>query len=289
MSKLLFDEHPLVIDRTLAAAIGLNEAVIIQQVHYWVKINEKTRKNFVEGYYWTYNSYEAWQQQFPFWSYDTVKRTITKLKKKELLITAKHNKLKMDKTTWYRVNYEKLEKLIHGDNCDQGKMPSSMSAKHPDGEVQNEPTYTRDYTETKKTTTEKGKEDVVVNDLNKKEKSNSKTFAHLEEKEKSLYEMAKIGISNDQALQLCNEHTTGRISQVIDYTKKNEKIRNKPGFVVDALRNNWKIPDTIGGQAGKDKLREKTQQLFDEMGSWKKEAEEAFQGKNPFTLLRQQL
>jgi len=41
MNKILFDEQPIVIDKVLARKIGLNEAIVIQQVHYWLKINEK--------------------------------------------------------------------------------------------------------------------------------------------------------------------------------------------------------------------------------------------------------
>lgn len=37
MSKLLLDDEPLVILPKLAAAIGLNEAIILQQLHYWLE------------------------------------------------------------------------------------------------------------------------------------------------------------------------------------------------------------------------------------------------------------
>ena len=56
MSNLLFDKHPLVVNPSLAALIGLNEAIVLQQVHYWLKHNEEADKNFEEGRYWTYNT-----------------------------------------------------------------------------------------------------------------------------------------------------------------------------------------------------------------------------------------
>jgi len=46
---MLFDKYPLVINPRLAALIGLNEAIILQQVHYWIKLNEEDKKNFEEG------------------------------------------------------------------------------------------------------------------------------------------------------------------------------------------------------------------------------------------------
>ncbi|UWV93843.1 hypothetical protein NW062_00655 [Mycoplasmopsis cynos] len=34
-----------------AKEIGLNEALILQQINYWIEINKKTGKNFYEGRY----------------------------------------------------------------------------------------------------------------------------------------------------------------------------------------------------------------------------------------------
>ena len=112
MSKLLFDQYPLVIDRELAVKLGLNEAIIIQQVHYWTEQNKVANRNLKDGYYWTYNSYVEWQKQFPFWSDHTIRRTINKLEKLGVLVTGVYNKLQIDRTKWYRIDYEMLEKLV---------------------------------------------------------------------------------------------------------------------------------------------------------------------------------
>jgi hypothetical protein len=110
-SSLIFNTQPLVVNPELATLIGLNEAIILQQIHYWVKINEKANKNFFEGRYWTYNTIDDWQKQFPFWSYTTVKRTLSNLKKRNLLITGKFNKSNYDQTLWYTINYDELTKI----------------------------------------------------------------------------------------------------------------------------------------------------------------------------------
>jgi hypothetical protein len=112
MSKLLFNTHPLVIDPDLAKLIGLNESIILQQIHYWIELNRKADKNLRDGFTWTYNSYEDWQKQFPFWSMRTIQRTITGLETKGLLITGNFNRMGFDRTKWYRIDYERLETLI---------------------------------------------------------------------------------------------------------------------------------------------------------------------------------
>lgn len=111
MSKLLLDQQPLMVMPKLAAKIGLNEAMILQQIHYWNEINQKANNNFKEGYYWTYNTVKEWQDQFPFWSTSTINRAITNLEKMRLVISGNFNKLKIDRTKWYRIDYEVLETL----------------------------------------------------------------------------------------------------------------------------------------------------------------------------------
>lgn len=95
----------------LASLIGLNEAIVIQQIHYWCEINKKAKKNYKNKTYWTYNSIKQWKEQFPFWSESTIKRTIKNLENKELIITGCFNKKGYDRTKWYCIDYKKLNRL----------------------------------------------------------------------------------------------------------------------------------------------------------------------------------
>lgn len=111
MSKLLIDEPPLQVLPRLAVAIGLHEAIILQQIHYWLEINKKVGRNYKNGHYWTFNSYNAWQEQFPFMSERTIRRSIGNLRKQKLLITANLSPHKFDNTLWYRINYDAVSSL----------------------------------------------------------------------------------------------------------------------------------------------------------------------------------
>jgi len=127
--KLLLDEYPLIILPQLATAIGLNEAIVLQQIHYWLKINELSAKetHFRDGRWWTYNSVAQWCDQFPFWSYETIKRTLISLRNPHpqkskrsrrarrgpLLLTQNYNTAGFDKTIWYAIDYDELGKLTH--------------------------------------------------------------------------------------------------------------------------------------------------------------------------------
>ena len=111
MNKL-FNSHPLVVDKELATILGLNEALVLQQLNYWIEINKKNKRNFHEGKYWTYNTINEWQEEFPFWSTSTVKRTFKKLRDMNLIIVDNFNLYQMDRTLWYTINYEELERLV---------------------------------------------------------------------------------------------------------------------------------------------------------------------------------
>ena len=43
-SKLLVDEPPLIVLPSLAVAIGLAEAILLQQIHYWLRQGGHVRR-----------------------------------------------------------------------------------------------------------------------------------------------------------------------------------------------------------------------------------------------------
>lgn len=104
MNNLLISEPPLQVLPSLAKIVGLNEAIVLQQFHYWLERSNNIR----DGYKWIYNSYSKWNEQFPFWSNATLRRTINSLEKQGFFITANYNKAGFDKTKWYRIDYERV-------------------------------------------------------------------------------------------------------------------------------------------------------------------------------------
>lgn len=121
--SLLFKRQPLVISPLLACRIGLNEAIVLQQICYWI---EETQAGVEHaGRKWVYNTIEQWNEQFPFWSPDTVKRSLTSLKKRGLVDVRQLNKAKHDRTNFYAINYD--SPLL----MEEGNLPSSKRAKEP--------------------------------------------------------------------------------------------------------------------------------------------------------------
>ncbi|EEV8781425.1 helix-turn-helix domain-containing protein [Escherichia coli] len=102
--SLLMTSQPIVINRDLACRIGLNEAIVLQQLHYW--LNETNSGTEHGGIRWVYNTTEQWLEQFPFWSESTLKRTFASLKSLGVLRREQLNKSKRDMTNFYTINYE---------------------------------------------------------------------------------------------------------------------------------------------------------------------------------------
>lgn len=114
----------LIINTDLALVLGdLNEAIVLNQLNYWLEINKKADKNFIDDRYWVYNSYSDWKaNDFPYWSEKTIQRAFTRLESKGIVISANYNKLAIDKTKWYTINTKKLQELVDKFNSDEDRM-----------------------------------------------------------------------------------------------------------------------------------------------------------------------
>ena len=128
--SLLMPSRPIVINPDLANSIGLNEAIALQQVNYWLK--ETTSGLERDGVRWIYNTNEQWLEQFPFWSESTLKRTFTRLKQLGVLKVEQLNKSQRDMTNYYTINYE-------SELLDEVKVTKSKSSKCTLPSGQNEP------------------------------------------------------------------------------------------------------------------------------------------------------
>jgi len=62
-----------------AKKYGVNSAIILYSLRFWLKKNRANGKNIHDGYVWTYNSLNAWSDIFPFFTAKQVRTAIDKL------------------------------------------------------------------------------------------------------------------------------------------------------------------------------------------------------------------
>lgn len=115
-SELFIDKSKtLIINTELAVILGdLNESIVLNQLNYWLEINKKANKHFIDGRFWVYNTYNDWKEEnFQYWSEKTIQRTFTRLENKGIVISSNYNKSGIDKTKWYTIDYDKLEEIVN--------------------------------------------------------------------------------------------------------------------------------------------------------------------------------
>ena len=94
---------------SIAVKYGVDGAVFIQNLFFWINKNEANGKHFYDGSTWTYNSSKALSALFPFWSKDQIDRIIKKLVSAGAVKLGNYNSAGMDRTRWFSLSREVLE------------------------------------------------------------------------------------------------------------------------------------------------------------------------------------
>lgn len=133
---LLSSKNNILINTQLAVEIGLNEAIVLRQVYYWVEHYEAENKNFIDGKYWVYNSMKQWRSDnFPFMSEKTIERAFSSLRKKNLILVGDYSKDRMKRPNWYTINdkeFDKLIKKITGEDDNSGEQKEEIKETSKD-------------------------------------------------------------------------------------------------------------------------------------------------------------
>lgn len=115
-------------DIEIATKYGIEEAIILNNIYFWVEKNKANKKHFHDGYYWTYNSKKAFAELFPYMNERKIKYALDNLKKHDLIYTGNYNKIVYDRTLWYTISehgYNLINHLPIGQNCPMEKTKTS--------------------------------------------------------------------------------------------------------------------------------------------------------------------
>ncbi len=133
ISKLLMGDHRG-FSNVIAKALGVNEAIALNQIDYWIEYNARDRSkqetHFVDGRWWVFNTYEDWQSEnFDFWSISTIKRVFAELEKGKdpVLLSRKFGSKKGKHTKWYSIDYDALDRAIKPHMPDSVNLSQSRS------------------------------------------------------------------------------------------------------------------------------------------------------------------
>jgi DNA-binding PadR family transcriptional regulator len=121
-------EHSFNID--VATVYGVNAAIILNNLEFWIAKNKANEKHYHDGYYWTYNSTKALSELFPYLTKKKIEAALGLLRDDGIIITGNYNSDKRDRSLWYAIT-EKGEELLKRENA----LPPQGKCKLPAGEM----------------------------------------------------------------------------------------------------------------------------------------------------------
>ena len=110
----------------VAMRYGVEEAIFLNTIVYWVRENKSKGENFRDDRWWTYNSIRGLAEIFPWWTEKQIRRIANSCIDQKALVTANYNKDGRDRTVWYSPSEDLL--LLYGEAemvksiCPNGQM-----------------------------------------------------------------------------------------------------------------------------------------------------------------------
>lgn len=126
----------------VAQKYGVDAAIVIQNLYWWISKNQANDKHYHDGRTWTYNSIKAFVKQFPFWSEPKIRRLLKNMEAQGVLHIANYNSNTYDRTQWYALDDSVLEHFQNDqmhvtdlqNACDQSdQMHVTKSSDRSDG------------------------------------------------------------------------------------------------------------------------------------------------------------
>ncbi len=210
-------------DESLSKDYGVNAAIILQHIAFWVSKNRQNNKNFIDGKYWTYQTLNELLEKFNFLSIDKIRYAIEKLIKAKIIVKNRHSKNRYDRTNWYAFEDENLlseliSKYEKNSQMDGGEIPKGRGKKTR--------SLTDDKTDIKTDDTE------VVDCLDRGERENIKL------------ELISNNISEKQAEKILNSNQISYIRDKIEQfnyilNHNPQSIKKKSSYLYMSIKDNW--------------------------------------------------
>lgn len=100
-------------DTSIAEEYGLFEAILLNNIYYWLEHNRSNGRHYYDGKYWTYNSVGAYAELFPYMSKGKIERALKHLEEEGILVTGNYNKIPTDRTKWYALTVKGYQVVQH--------------------------------------------------------------------------------------------------------------------------------------------------------------------------------
>jgi len=86
-----------------AKKYGVLEAILLQNLGFWILRNIANKKHEHDGFYWTYNSISSFEELFPYVSARKIDIALKHLEDEKVIKTGNFNSAPYDRTKWYAI------------------------------------------------------------------------------------------------------------------------------------------------------------------------------------------
>ena len=121
-----------------AKQYGIDGAVLLQGMAYWIEKNAANRRHLHDGRWWTYNSAEALTELFPFWTRRQIQRITGQLTEAGALLIGKFSDGANHNVNWYALSDDALKLVGASARC----LSDAGTATAPNGAVSENPETT---------------------------------------------------------------------------------------------------------------------------------------------------
>jgi hypothetical protein len=119
-------------DSEIAEQFGVNVAIFLDQMAFWITKNLANERHIHDGSCWTRNTLQAYTKMFPYLSVKQIRKILSDCEKHDLIKIGNYNKTQYDRTGWYALT-EKSAKLLNISIFPKGQMDCD---KRANGSVQ---------------------------------------------------------------------------------------------------------------------------------------------------------
>lgn len=125
-SRHLLPEKFYSFQPSLANALGLDRAIIIQRFHFFI-CHEKNGR-MIDGERWLWNTYEGWSREFDgMWAPKTIADHIRKLEKTGVLVSRRISTAPGVYVKFYKIDHDKLDEIADGKPVTENQPPPTGS------------------------------------------------------------------------------------------------------------------------------------------------------------------
>jgi hypothetical protein len=112
-----------------AAEFGIEAAILISYLRFWINQNKVNGRNFKNKRWWTYNTQRAIAQKFTFMSERKIRRVLKQLEAVGAIQIDSFNRVGFDRTRWYSLDKRLERPCATFGHIDASKTGGSMRPK----------------------------------------------------------------------------------------------------------------------------------------------------------------